>query len=343
MTAPRRRPVGAQTDRRADHAIVDLFAGPGGLDVAAGQSAVESVGIEFSPDACTTRRAAGLATVQGDVRAYGPADFPDATVLAGGPPCQTFTVSGSGAGRRALDTVLGLAKRLAAREDIAADLAGLDDERTGLVLEPLRWALAAVDAGRPYRAIVLEQVQPVLPVWQACADLLRAEGYGVATGVLRAEQFGVPQTRKRAVLVARLDGIASLPEPTHRAYRRGVPQAAGDPGLLPWVSMGDMLAGTRPDPFVVVSNYGTGGDPRNRGRRLSTEPAATVTGKVNRNRVVGADGTELARLTPGEAGLLQGFPADYPWAGGDVWQQIGNSVPIALGRAVLAAALGGAA
>lgn len=34
------------------------------------------------------------------------------------------------------------------------------------------------------------------------------------------------------------------------------------------------------------SNYGTGGDPKNRGERKVTEPAATVTGKIDRNRWV---------------------------------------------------------
>ncbi|MFW3477378.1 DNA cytosine methyltransferase [Streptomyces microflavus] len=139
-----------------------------------------------------------------------------------------------------------------------------EDDRTGLVLEPLRWALAAVDMGRPYETILLEQVQQVQQVWDEYALLLAAEGYHVATGVLRTEQYGVPQTRRRSVLLARLGGPVVLPAPTHRPYRKGVPQAEGDPGLLPWVSMGEVL--DRPVPFEVISNYGTGGDPKNRGR-----------------------------------------------------------------------------
>jgi DNA (cytosine-5)-methyltransferase 1 len=317
---------------------VDLFAGPGGLDLAARTLGIDAVGIEHSPDACATRRAAGLATIQGDVRAYGPADFPDATMLMGGPPCQTFTVAGAGNGRRALTTVLALAARMAVREDVTADVAALGDVRTGLVLEPLRWTLTAVDLGRPFRTVVLEQVQAVLPVWEAYAGILRAEGYRVATGVLRAEQFGVPQTRRRAVLIASLDRAAVLPTPTHRAYQPGVPQHAGDPRLLPWVSMGQAL--DRPGPFTVISNYGTGGDAANRGRRTSEQPAATVTGKINRNRVVDRAGLDLPRFSVAEAGQLQTFPADYPWSGADIPQQAGNAVPVLLGAAVLSAATG---
>ncbi|WP_055693762.1 DNA cytosine methyltransferase [Streptomyces prasinopilosus] len=318
--------------------IVDLFAGPGGLDHGAALRGVPSVGIEWDANAVATRVAAGLATVHGDVRRYGPADFPDATVLAGGPPCQTWTVAGAGAGRAALADVLDAVKRMGARETV--DPAVLGDERTGLVLEPLRWVLEAADAGQPYGAIVLEQVQQVQQVqqvWDACAEVLRAEGYSVATGVLRTEQYGLPQTRRRAVLVARLGGPVALPEPSRRPYRRGIAQDAGDGRLAPWVSMGEAL----PDrgPFTVVSNYGTGGDPKNRGRRTSGEPAFTVTGKISRLRLVDPDGRELPRLSHSEAGRLQGFPADWPWSGGDISQQIGNACPSPLAAALIEAAV----
>jgi len=324
---------------------VDLFAGPGGWDVGATRLGLRVVGIERDHAACETRRAASLGTVEGDVRTYGPADFPDATDLIGSPPCQPFSVGGIGRGRKALDVVLGLAQMLAARKGIAQALKDFEDERTGLVLEPLRWALEAADAGRPYEAVVLEQVQQVQQVWNAYAEVLRAEGYSVATGILRTEQFGVPQTRRRAVLVARLVGEARLPEPTHRPYRRGIAQDAGDVRLLPWRSMADVLP--HRGPFTVISNYGTGGDPRNRGRRTHLEPAFTVTGKISRLRLVDLDGRELPRLTPSEAGLLQGFPADWPWSGNDIPQQCGNACPVplaaALAQAATAPALGVAA
>ncbi|MGW6941934.1 DNA cytosine methyltransferase [Streptomyces xanthophaeus] len=322
--------------------IVDLFAGPGGLDVAAEKLGVATVGVEWDPAACTTRRAAGLVTVEGDVRDYGPAHFPDADVLAGGPPCQTFTVAGGGAGRRALDDVLTFVKRMVAREAralIDQDLAKMEDERTGLVLEPLRWALEAIDSGKPYRAIVLEQVPAVLPVWEAYAEVLESEGYKTDFGILRTESFGVPQTRKRAVLIARRGTEeVTLPEVTHRPHRKGVAREVGNPDLLPWEPMDSVLR--RSYPFLVISNYGTGGDPKARGRRGSWEPSATVTGKIFRNKIVSTDDTEIGRFEFWEAGRLQTFPADYPWSGRDVGQQIGNAVPPRLAMHVLSAAFG---
>lgn len=312
---------------------IHLFAGPGGIEAGAMAAGVHGVGIEWDANAVATRLAAGLETVHGDVTKYGPADFPDATVLTGGPPCQTFSVAGKGKGRDALDLVLTLAKSLAARQDIRPALAELDDVRTGLVLEPLRWALAAVDSGRPYRAIVLEQVEGVLPVWRQYVEILRAEGYTAACGVLNAVEFGVPQTRRRAALVARLDGLVGLPRTTHQPWRRNLSEV--ESYLAPWRSMADALPGR--GPFTVISNYGTGGDPRNRGRRTSGEPAFTVTGKISRFRLVDPSERELPRFSHSEAGRLQGFPADWPWSGNDIPQQIGNACPVPLAAALVQA------
>jgi DNA (cytosine-5)-methyltransferase 1 len=89
-----------------------------------------------------------------------------------------------------------------------------------------------------------------------------------------------------------------------------------------------------------MSNYGSGGDPKARGRREWNEPAATVTGKVSRNRVKSPAGKDLGALKLSEAGQLQTFPEDYPWSGGDKAQQIGNAIPPRLAAHVLAAALG---
>lgn len=316
--------------------IIDLFAGPGGLDVAASLLGLRSVGIELDQGACDTRVAAGLETVQGDVRSFGPADFPGFNVLAGGPPCQTFTVAGKGSGRKALGEVEDLAARMADSVDVAEGLAFLDDERTGLVLEPLRWALEALRLEHPYKAIILEQVPAVLPVWEAYRGVLQRFGYNVDVGVLKTEEFGVPQTRRRAVLIASLgDNDVKLPRPTHQSFRRGSPVQEMF-GLDRWVSMDQVLP--RRGAFTVISNYGSGGDPKNRGRRDSSEPSATVTGKVTRNRLQFPDGS-WGRFSHQEAGQLQTFPKDYPWSGRDVGQQIGNAVPPRLGAHILAAAL----
>lgn len=346
--------------------IVDLFAGPGGFDVAARNLGVEVVeGIEWDKDACATRLAADLHTECGDVRKFGPERYPEANVLVGGPPCQTFTVAGNGEGRAALNEVSKFAERYAEVkivEDFASigeELKHLSDERTGLVLEPLRWALEALlrETTRPYQAIVLEQVPAVLPVWEVFAGILGGKGYEVADPkVLRTEEFGVPQTRRRAIMIARwagegalLQGKPELPEPTHWHYSRSTTRGTGTSRLEEPVAMEKVLA--RQTPYEVVSNYGTGGDPKARGRRRHNEPSATVTGKGSRNKLVWGD-HKLGEFDLHELGQLQTFPADYPWRrrNGDdakapgarsvIAQQIGNAVPPRFGMHILAAALG---
>jgi DNA (cytosine-5)-methyltransferase 1 len=51
---------------------------------------------------------------------------------------------------------------------------------------------------------------------------------------------------------------------------------------------------------------------------------------------------EPIRITAREAGLLQTFPGDYPWAGnkGQQFSQIGNAVPPLLAGHLLAPHLG---
>ncbi|MFF3122387.1 DNA cytosine methyltransferase [Streptomyces sp. NPDC057908] len=367
--------------------IVDLFAGPGGLDIAATIMGVESIGVEWDDATRATRDAAGLLTaVEKDVAELSACDpqVKDANVLTGGPPCQSFSVAGNRKGHKALDDVKRLATRLAdhealasfeaAWEEVKAETDVMSDERTGLVLQPLRWIMEAkLRRRRPYEVIVLEQVPTVLPVWKHYAEILRRTGYAAEAHVLHSEDFGVPQTRRRAVLIAQYaPGNEERPVPfpvaTHQRYRKGSERLSTRTGqghelkqdgslfpasgvarrVEPWVAMQDALKATRPSDFVMVSNYGSGGDPKKRGRRTSLEPAATITGKVRRNRLfllkedesgTKEVGEELERLSFEEAGLLQSFPARYPWQSTDVAQQIGNAIPPLLSLHILSSAL----
>ena len=310
----------------------DLFAGPGGWDVAADALGWVGVGFELDGPACETRRANGHHTIQLDVRECGPdaltregANWPlgATTVLIGSPPCPTFSAAGKGEGRKLLPVLSEVAWEMAQGEPLARFRGTLgDDPRTELVLEPLRWALEAIELVQPYDFIALEQVPSVLPLWEVFAEVLRNETYSVAVGNLQAEQYGVPQTRKRAVLLARRDGVeARLPTPTHSRFHVR-DRARLDPGVLPWVSMEQALGwgmterpsmsvtgggtgagGAEPfgsaarrgitreeqaGRFTVRSNYGTGGDAANRGERSSSSPSATITGKAGRNRLISA-------------------------------------------------------
>jgi len=350
---------------------VDLFAGPGGWEEGAkALGLTRIVGVEWDHSACRTAVAAGHLRVRADVSSLPLHPFVGVPGLIASPPCPTFSAAGKGSGRHDLPLLLEAIRRLGAGEWPAEQIATCQDERTTLTLEPLRWALYL----RP-EWIAWEQVPAVLPVWEACAVVLREHGYSVATGNLQAEQYGVPQTRRRAVLVANRTREVALPAPTHTLYRKGKPRQAD--GLLPWVSMADALdidservlqpgswadgrGGNHrqyelaePAPTVALGNDGAGW------RWVHERPATTVQGdprvwppghKVNaddRRRLPDADarygdraGTDAVRLAPDEAGVLQSFRADYPWQGAITKRRqcIGNAVPPLLARAVLQAA-----
>lgn len=295
---------------------LDLFSGARGWDVAAEPLGWTTYGVEKWEPARLTAAAAGFAHLPSmDVRHVRTAPGQFDLHLAS-PVCTTFSPAGTGTGRRAMADVLGAVRGVAEGKPI--DLFDLDPP-TALVLEPLRIALE----GLP-RVIAWEQSDRVLPIWQECRLPLMAAGYSTAVDVLDAADYGVPQNRKRAVLVARRDGVtAVMPGITHGSIWK------------PFVTQGEAL--NWPDGTYVVSNYGQGGDPRNRGQRTAAQPAFAVTGRADRNKVHFPDGT-IRNLALTEAARLQTFPDDYPFRGtkSERGQQIGNAVPPRLAHAVLA-------
>lgn len=357
--------------------IIDLFAGPGGweegLRIVAPQKVATTLGIEWDRAACDTAEAAGHRRLQSDIAELDPHEVYSRTAqgrrldgLIASPPCQAFSAAGKKKGKRDVDRIIACAHDLAAGHDTRAEiLPSCLDERSLLVAEPLRWALALRPAW-----IACEQVPAVLPLWSVFCEILGVHGYSATCGVLRAEQYGVPQTRKRAILVARLDGEARLPAPTHKSYsknRKTEPAAEAD--LLPWVSMAEALGwgmNARPAMSVTAGGSRTGGaEPfgnaarrgiareRDEGRwnfanndrlahqarRALDEPAPTITaGHDSGNRAwVHERPATTVRVTVQEAAILQSFPPAYPWQGSRTkqFEQVGNAIPPALAAAIL--------
>ncbi|MCC2030640.1 DNA cytosine methyltransferase [Microbacterium allomyrinae] len=205
---------------------VDHFAGTG-WGVACHWLGILEYGVEKMHEAIRTRTRAGFRTIYRDVWSglFHPWLVPLHRLYIASPPCQTFSVAGRGEGRKALEQVLALVASGAWKDPARLLAAGgdLGDERTALVLTPL----AHIWAHRP-ELIALEQVPTVLPVWEAIADVLRGLGYSVWVGNMQAEQYGVPQTRKRAILIARADGVpARPPRPDSLAVLLADPRKAG--------------------------------------------------------------------------------------------------------------------
>lgn len=278
--------------------ILDLFAGPGGWDEGAKALGLYPVGVEWDDAACRTAKAAGHARVRADVATL-PTEpmVGKVTGLIASPPCQDFSSAGPKLGR-----------------------AGSRGQFTD---EVLRYATAL----RP-QWVVCEQVPEALDVFKDIRDTLRSQGYDAIAGNLNAADYGVPQTRKRAILIASRVRPVAWPAPTHSPH----PSMFDD--LPAWITAREVLGwdGTldrRQTGAPVV--------------RLD-RPFPTVTGAAL-GKVIwvlrDSDGTRR-KVSVQEASVWQGFPPDYPWQGTTIERglQLGDAVPPPLATHILSAVTG---
>lgn len=316
----------------------DLYAGPGGWSEGARQAGVEMHGVEKDESACATARKAGHGRTQIDVRNIPTGAIDRLDYLHSSSPCEGFSFAGPGKGRldgerllHAVDTISERPERSHVAVTMARFHNAANHPLSVLALEPMRWIVA----GRP-RWVTFEQVPTVLPLWEAYGVALRRWGYSVWVGKMHAEQYGVPQARTRAILIARRDGVeAAPPAPTHSRYHRQAPGRL-DEGVLPWVSMAQALPDRLP-----ADHWGH--------RRPATTIVSSFRPDIVRGPGYRKAGDGPCQNAPGatpvsvsEAGVLQGFRADYPWQGTEAKQrqQIGNAVPPPLAAAVVRSLVG---
>ncbi|MEU9734463.1 DNA cytosine methyltransferase [Streptomyces sp. NPDC048002] len=242
--------------------ILDLFAGPGGWSHALTVLGARDVGLEWDEWACKTRAQAGQLTIRTDVAAY-PVWIFSGRVLGviASPPCQAWSMAGKRLGLIDQALVHQAVADLAAGRDTRARLLGAcADERSLLAAEPMRYLHALNAVGEP-EWVLMEEVPDVLPLWRQYAAVLRGWGFSVWTGILNAADYGVPQTRRRAILLASRVRTAGPPPPTHAPSAE--PESLFGPGRERWVSMAQALgwgATDRPVPTVCAGG-GPGGGP----------------------------------------------------------------------------------
>lgn len=199
--------------------------------------------------------------------------------LIASPPCTAFSMAGKGEGREVINMLCDAIrwKSWKAMRDHPATV--------WLPLEVGRW----VEALRP-QWLACEQVPQALPLWDSYLPWLQGLGYSTWAGVLNTADYGVPQTRERAFLLASRVRVAAPPIPTHAQHP--APTLFG-PTQEPWVSMADALGW--PDTWEVEYQRGKGMTERHgeRPNRPATSPAPTVragSGGVGTGLLVHTDG-----------------------------------------------------
>lgn len=275
--------------------ILDLFAGAGGWDQGLTSIGRDDVlGLEVDEYTCLTAEAAGHCRIQEDITAADPSFYEGAEGLIASPPCQDYSTAGNGTSG--------------------------SGELTHLVLPWVR------SVGPEW--VACEQVRGVMPIWRHIAHQLEQEGYRTTCGLVDAADYGLPQHRVRAILLASRHDRPRLPDTTHGPGLWGAPyvtmaDAIGWDGLL------DRRQNSRGPQGTIVPVALVPTD----------RPAPTVTGVAvggSQWLYTPTGGTPRA-VTVAEGARLQGFPDGYPWQGPRKSQgtQIGNAVPPPLAASLL--------
>lgn len=184
--------------------LVDLFAGAGGLSCGLRLAGYQSVlANELDPVYASTfkHNHQEADVVVGDIRELSESDIRkrigvskgDITLLAGGPPCQGFSVN--------------------------APIRSLDDDRNHLFREYMRIASELLP-----QAILIENVPGMISLAQGTVVKeiyreLQSLGYSIDHKILFAGHYGIPQMRFRTIFIA-LRGkgkYIEFPQPTHNA------------------------------------------------------------------------------------------------------------------------------
>lgn len=354
--------------------VISLFSGAGGLDLGVSRAAEPALVNDDSPDLYDIRLATDYApealetlarnspqtkTLTGDLREIQAVDIlraaslskGEAGLVIGGPPCTPFSKSG-----------FWLAEK---RESRDSNASLLDDyvrvvnevKPEGFILENVQ-ALTYSTHKKQFTRLI---------------EGLTEAGYSVGWKVLLAAEFGVPQLRRRVFVIGRRDkGPISFPRPTHSGWSER--DHVVNPDLPGFVSAREALLGIElPEDLSSLAVTGTyakllaevppgqnylwhtprgGGrnewewrsrywtfllriDPDRPSTTIQAQPGPWV-GPFHWDNVQTSDGLLARRLTAKEIARLFTYPETWslPESPKDVQKQLGNSVPVELGKVV---------
>ncbi len=276
-------------------------------------------------------------------------------LIHGGPPCQAFSTAGA---RKSFDDQRG--NVFLHFLDIALEL-----RPRFLVIENVRGLLSAPLRHRPHSLrsseMPLETSEKPGGALRLVVEILKSAGYSVSFNLYNSANFGSPQIRERVVIICSRDGkqVQHL-SPTHAE--------GGQYGLLPWRTFREAVEGLPAEksyiPFpesrlvyyrmlgpgqywkhlpietqkiALGKSYFSGGGKTGFLRRLAWDrPSPTLVTHPAMPATDLGHPEEDRPLSVEEYKRVQEFPDNWQLAGPIVQQykQIGNAVPIGLGRAI---------
>ena len=324
---------------KRDYTVLELFAGAGGLAVGLEKAGLKCVALnEIDKWACQTLRKnrPNWRVLEGDIKDHDFAEYHDKVdVVTGGFPCQAFSYAG---------------KKL-----------GLADARGTLFYE---FARAVQEVNPPI--CIGENVRGLLSheggkTLQGMLSILDEIGYNVVPfQVLKAINYNVPQKRERLILVGiRKDIDLNYEYPTphkhiytlHDALKKGdlfdsdVPLSVGSTYPKSKVAVLDLVPPKgywRDLPLDIQKefmggSFHLGGGKTGIARRIGwDEPCLTLTCSPAQKQTERCHPEETRPFTVREYARIQTFPDDWAFEGSvaQQYKQIGNAVPVNLGREV---------
>ena len=291
---------------------LELCAGGGGAALGAEHAGFSHAALlEFDPHACATLRQNRpyWNVIQADIRRFDASYWKGIDLLSGGLPCPPFSIAG---------------KQL-----------GEDDERN---LFPAM--IDIVRATQP-RAILMENVRGILtekftPFRDRINKDLNKLGFETYWMGFNAVEFGVPQSRFRAFLVARRRGVTKPLEWPIPMMRKApsvgeaivdLMGANGWRGAAKWAERANA-----PAPTIVGGSHKHGGPDLGPTRARKEWAELGVDGLGLANEAPRADFKGMPRLTIPMVARIQSFPDDWIFAGAKThaYRQVGNALPVGL-------------
>lgn len=280
------------------YCAIDLFAGCGGLSLGFEAAGIKTVGYEMVEDCCDTYRKNLRSECHQEIITKD-TEFPRASVLIGGPPCQPFSRRGKRKGQ--IDDRNGFPAFIEAVKKVQPDL----------------WMCENVK-GLPEQST---------SYFQSIIDQCKKLGYIVEHRTFQLVKFDVPQSRERMVIVGHHGGF-KFPKPNDYVISAG--EALGalatdipDNAIFLTPAMDEYIA-----KYEAASKCRTPRDLHmdRPARTLTCRNLAGATSDMHRIKL--SDGRRR-RITVREAARLQGFPDWFEFCGSEESQytQIGNAVP----------------